>query len=502
MELGESHEVDSEMPAHTYHFSGHTHRSLGQYAEAVKCYEVVLGRWADYRYAGESQYGMAVSLDSMSVESDANGADLGAAAEEAYKAVISRYPGCSMVAHAHRNLARMYERNGRNDEAIEYYKNAIAVGTLPEFVTKSISKSISGLSGEGSEQSMSGVPGDRNLYPVPARIELMRRLRSMRGPDSIHGHVRNVRGGNVERAALLMYSGGEYVKGGVSARDGSYSVKDLPAGTYDMRVIADGYQDRIEKGIAVSSNGSIEKDITLEEEGVITGIVTKSDGVTPVEGVIVVAEDSSGFAELNTSDANGSYRIGTLPSGTYTVRATDADGEYSFTDHENVKVASGQTTSEVNFGGDCGKITGTITGSDGTTPLAGCMISAIDSRGDTAAIDRADENGKFELSALTSGSYTVVALYKKSGVGMIPLVKRVNVTNGETTSCDLTVGSFSEIFRGWRQGSREEILLRAISFWKNMMVLSKERLDEEARKAQGKPETVESENNDPNASTR
>ncbi len=477
MKFAESHEVDSEMLANTYHFSGHTHRNLGQYAEAARCYKVVLERWPDYRYAGETQFQVASCLEAMGEESDANGTNANAAAEEAYKSVINKYPGCTMVGFAYRNLGIICERSGRKDEAIENYEKALSVGTFPEFVAKSINKAISGLSENdlnksGSEKKyQSEISKRKSHYSVPEMNELMRRFTN-RDTAPIHGRVLNENGENVKHATVLLYSGDEYVKGDVSMKDGSYAIGDLPAGTYDLHVSVDGYQERIEKGVEVPENGSIKLDITLEGEGSISGVVTKSDGVTSVEDVIVMAEDSSGFSRLEMTDANGSYKIGKLASGTYTVSANDED--CSFADHKNVIVTKGQTTSNINFAGIDGKITGIITKSDGSTPLGDCMVCAIDSSGDTAGIGKTDENGKFELSGLASGSYTVFGAYKERSLGTIALVRHVSVTNGEITNFNLSAGSTSGIFKDWKQGSTAETSIRLMSFCQNVLLRCKD----------------------------
>ena len=145
--------------------------------------------------------------------------------------------------------------------------------------------------------------------------------------------------------------------------------------TYQISVY--GYDD---------ARGVIKLNITNDVTSHISGRVTGPDGIMPLQGIQATAYrwSDSGWDWIQAvdTDANGNYTIGGLPAGTYRVEFNDwQNGDYLSEVYDNVSdwdsgtdivVAAETTVTDIDASlGIASKISGRVTGPDGTTPLQG-----------------------------------------------------------------------------------------------------------------------------------
>lgn len=275
---------------------------------------------------------------------------------------------------------------------------------------------------------------------------------------SISGTVTDTASDPVPGAFVMGLLDGQVQETEITAGDGTYSITGLAPGTYDIQVEADGYEYRIETNVVVIDDNVTTQNVTnLADEGIITGKVTKSNGITPIADVLVIAGDGLGFMSAATTDSSGDYSIDKLPAGTYTVRGMKSN--YGFQNNEDNVVTAGQTTPGVNLIGLNGKISGTVTESD-ETAIEGAFVLAIDSTGKAVAYDMTDSSGNYELKGLATGDYTV----KACDEGPIAEVSSVSVTDGQTTDRDLSAagGSISGTVKNSSQTAIEGAILTAM----------------------------------------
>ena len=277
---------------------------------------------------------------------------------------------------------------------------------------------------------------------------------------SISGTVTDTGSQNVSDAFVMAFLDGELQDSATSAADGTYSITGLEAGTYEIHVLADGYEYRIETNVVVIDDNDTTQNVTnLAAEGIITGNLTRSDGTTPIEGVVVIAYHTSGLSRCAITNENGNYSIGNLPDGDYTVEAQKP--YYTFSSVANVEVTSGETTPGVDSSGVCGIITGIVTKSDLVTPIQGVAVHAVDSSDRIVTVNVTNSSGRYVLRGLATGSYTVEAFRPE---GPIAKVSGVSVTDGQTTNRDLTApgGSISGTVKNSSQTAIEGATLTAI----------------------------------------
>jgi len=263
------------------------------------------------------------------------------------------------------------------------------------------------------------------------------------GSGSISGTVSNTSSAGIAYATVVAMQDGESVAGDTAYDGGSsgqYTLDSLPAGTYDLHILADGYEFRIEEDVVVTDGQQTTKNITnLAAEGKITGTITKADETTAISGATVLVNCSTEVTLSATTDASGDYEIKNLPAGTYTVKALDSD--YSFPeDNEDNAVTAGSTTSGVDLVGVSGKISGTITESDQQTAISGALVTAIDSSDNALTSDTTDANGNYELSYFDTGTYTVEVYLNNN---LTASSSSVSVTDGSTTDQDFSAAGGS-----------------------------------------------------------
>ena len=133
----------------------------------------------------------------------------------------------------------------------------------------------------------------------------------------------------------------------------------------------------------------------------VTDALVLAHGVTP-EGEIAELE---GTVDSDVTDGAGSYELTVLP-GSYRI-SVKAEGYVSRT--VSLEVYEGMTFAEPMVLVREAKISGTVLGSDGVTPVPEAAVWAVAEDG-TLHIDQADASGAFTLAGLPAGSYSISAL--------------------------------------------------------------------------------------------
>lgn len=206
-----------------------------------------------------------------------------------------------------------------------------------------------------------------------------------------------------------------------SGEIGRFRFDDLqtPA-TYLLTFTADGYANETQ---AVRLDAGQEIDdlqVALSvASGVVTGMVTGPDGA-PVGGATVTVIGGEFIQETDTltSGAVGSYRMSGLPlPGTYTITVS-ADGMNRVTTEVTLDADEPDAAADVVLASTVGRITGRVFDADSGAPISGVELVVSDGeniRETTSASAPASEVGRFSLSGLTPGVYTITATRPDDG---------------------------------------------------------------------------------------
>ena len=133
---------------------------------------------------------------------------------------------------------------------------------------------------------------------------------------------------------------------------GTFSLTDVPAGSYVLNVYADGYDDYSESiEIIFGSDTIVHVVFLIEEPGRISGSVKDSVSKDPIEGAIITVTLSGGstydFARSTESDGDGYFLIEQLTAGSYDL-VVEADG-YDVGSASGIVVDPEETTGPVNM---------------------------------------------------------------------------------------------------------------------------------------------------------
>jgi thermitase len=207
---------------------------------------------------------------------------------------------------------------------------------------------------------------------------------------------------------------------------GSYTIDNVPPGTYQVVASKEGYQSS-SLTVSILSGTTAVANLSLNQiilPGSITGSVTNAKDGSPIVGATV--SDGNGTA---LTDALGSYTIDNVPAESYQVMASKEGYQSSSL---TVSVLSG-TTAIANFSLSQIIVSGSITGSVTDAKYGSAIVGATVSDGTRTATT--DASGKYTIADVPPGTYQVVA--SKEGYQNSSLT--VSVLSGATAVANLSL---------------------------------------------------------------
>jgi hypothetical protein len=209
-----------------------------------------------------------------------------------------------------------------------------------------------------------------------------------------------------------------------TADDGTYTISNLPPDSYTVEfdptcggsiesTDASQYTATPVTVTAGATYGGV--NAVLAEYGSITGEVTDPDNPGGVAGVCVsVFSGAGGASGSTTTDSSGSYTIGQLPPGSYTVQFDPSCGGtvatldlFQATGSPVAVSAGATTTADAALNAD-GAISGVVTDAAHPGGLAGVCVSVVSAdngTGSGSAVTQSD--GTYTVAGLPADSYTV-----------------------------------------------------------------------------------------------
>ncbi|WP_327097828.1 MFS transporter [Nocardia vinacea] len=238
---------------------------------------------------------------------------------------------------------------------------------------------------------------------------------------SIGGRVGREDGRPVPGTVLtLIDQRGHQVSRATGDADGGYRIEAPAAGNYVLIASATGHRPEA-VSVAIGQRSQL-LDLTLTGSGELSGVVRSAGRGTPLPGATVTLTDIHGDvvgAAITAGD--GAYVCHGVVSGTYTLVAVAEHMRPSATTltipdsgllHHDIDMAS----------------MAVLAGSawaDGDRAVPDIQITVLDASGDLTASARTDANGRYLVTDLPEGHYTVIAR------GYPPVTTRVTVSGGE-----------------------------------------------------------------------
>ncbi|WP_227983938.1 MFS transporter [Nocardia spumae] len=238
--------------------------------------------------------------------------------------------------------------------------------------------------------------------------------------NAIGGQVQRADGRPVAGAALtLIDQRGHQVSRATGDGGGRYSIDPPGTGSYVLIVSANGHQPA---AVNVTADGRTQRvDLTLQGSGELSGTVRTAGQGQPIAGATVTLTDLRGevVGAAVTTDS-GSYLCHGVVSGTYTLVAVAQHMRPSAT--ALVVPDSGLLHHDIELS-PLAMLTGTVLADGGAVPDA--QVTVLDRSGTPVGTARTDEQGRYVLTDLAEGEYTVVAR------GYPPVTSGITVGDGE-----------------------------------------------------------------------
>ncbi len=185
-----------------------------------------------------------------------------------------------------------------------------------------------------------------------------------------------------------------------SAPDGSFVIKDVPAGSYRVRAVfgTNTVPDWVAESVSVSVDvGQATRgvQITAQHGGILDVAVAGKEDHSPLREVSVNAIQA-GYQTVAASESNGVARL-RLPPGEYQLYAFKVGRQQQ---NANATVEAGKTNRvEIELALPV-KLTGVVHRPDGT-PAAGLEVRILGAFSSTETLVKTDANGRFEMEGST-----------------------------------------------------------------------------------------------------
>jgi tetratricopeptide (TPR) repeat protein len=113
---------ESIFTTHAYYFSAICHHELGEHEKAIEYFQKVLSDRPGYQYAWSAQYLIGECYEDLQRSGILPASEANPLMEQAYKAVIEKYPDCSLVGSACLKLGRPSFKKGQWADAAYYFE--------------------------------------------------------------------------------------------------------------------------------------------------------------------------------------------------------------------------------------------------------------------------------------------------------------------------------------------------------------------------------------------
>lgn len=273
-------------------------------------------------------------------------------------------------------------------------------------------------------------------------------------------------GGTVRRAAageplanvsIIVYSGDKYAGSVTTGADGSYLYSGLDTGSYTVQASAPDVSPAVANQIYAGKDCSPDcdrdaatpvavtrgqetkgVDFPLDDGGTIAGTVRDASNNAPLAGIRVLIDGIYATRRYvsTTTDANGRYDSGPLPSDTYWVCIQNTDG-YDGNCTYLPLPANRVTIIDQSLTQKQGRVTGVVRDRNGA-PLPHLAVDVrIPTR--TVATGTTDGQGRYLFYGLAPGPYAVHAVDEE-----VPFT----VAAGQTVTADLPLHSLRSTISG------------------------------------------------------
>lgn len=225
----------------------------------------------------------------------------------------------------------------------------------------------------------------------------------------------------------LFDSTGMPYKHTLTSAEGAYSMTDIPAGTYSLAAVAEGYRLSDAVGVTLTSGVTLQADLLCGADltlslGAIAGVLTASNPQavsTPLGGGKITLKNAAGETVAATyTAADGEFAFYDLADGVYTL-ISSADGYLPSSSMSAVIQGGSIVNVSMTMVADARTYNGTVSGiirNKAGQPVVGCFVGLYETvqeggvtREKLVAVTKTNAAGKYLFGGVIGGSYLVKA---------------------------------------------------------------------------------------------
>ncbi|HTE05432.1 MAG TPA: carboxypeptidase-like regulatory domain-containing protein [Planctomycetota bacterium] len=239
------------------------------------------------------------------------------------------------------------------------------------------------------------------------------------------------------------------------SEDGTFTLKDVPPGSYDLTVTSTGFASTKLAGVEVDASGARGLVVMLPPEAMVSGtIVSGRDGL-PIDGAVVTTSKGGMMSVMTDSIVGSGPEATTGSDGTFKLKGLTGNATLSLTVKHPAfrELALAEQVLVPGEARDLGRIA-LATGAcvhghvldTGGAPVPGTTVMASNITGSVIKRSSADDSGAYRIEGLPPGSYNVMRLDMSMSLGsdnpgdiMKDMVFRlVTLADSEDKEVDLT----------------------------------------------------------------
>lgn len=272
--------------------------------------------------------------------------------------------------------------------------------------------------GPVSIDASNGVSGGRGVTTIIHHAEVSLDI-TLAPVGTIQGVVYNQDRSIAANVDVVLQSGGTTVGQFTSDANGGFSFENAPLGSYNLAALDKSSGRRAGSGqISLTSNHQIvQRDLTLEGAGAVSGIVYDSTGSTPIAGARITLRSAGVIVRdlLGSSGADGSFSFASVPTGPFTITAQSdlLSGQTDGSVSQDSQIVNANVLLQ-----ESGNIDGVVVFNDGVLRPEGA-IPIIDLNGHGISMHIDAPNGIFHVSNLPLGNYTLSTRFSYQNNGVL-----------------------------------------------------------------------------------
>lgn len=259
-------------------------------------------------------------------------------------------------------------------------------------------------------------------------------------PASLAGTITDSQSGSgVSGATVELLQGSSSVYNATTDGSGNYSIANIAAASYTLRVTASGYQEHSESITLSEGQAVTGKNIALSPQvasiATISGTIYQTGTTTAVSGASVRLLQNGQVIYETTSTSAGAYAFNNITAGSYSL-LVNLTGYQNYSENINLNTGDNQSNHTIYLDQSIQVVafSGTVSDANSHAMVTAAIVELLQNNA-VAVSTTTNSSGAFEFTDLASGSYTLRVT--KSGYQVYS--QSLNIADGQNFTIHISL---------------------------------------------------------------